>query len=109
MFMRKLIWIVGVGLLCLLCGIALIGRRATLVVLESLQIYQAIDGQTPIAYVAANTRLPVTRCVDTKSLIIPEVQLPEEKIGYAVYGQFKMEYDSALSFSTEAPVSFSCP
>lgn len=109
MRMKKLIWILGVGLLCLLFGVAMIGRRATLVALEPLRIDQTIDGQTPIAQVAANTRLPVNRCIDTKSLIIPEVQLPEKKIGYAVYGQFKMEYASALNFSTAAPISFSCP
>jgi hypothetical protein len=107
--MNKLIRIICIGLLCLFFGVAITGRRATLVTLEPLRIDQTIDGQMSISLVAKNTRLPVIRCVDTKSLIIPEVRLPEGKTGYAVYGNFKMEYDSALSFSAAAPISFSCP
>ena len=95
-------------LVCGACGVAFFGQRATLIALESLQISQTIDGRSSIATIAAETRLAVVRCIDTKSLIIPEVKLPDQKIGYAVFGKFKMEYASSLSFSTPAPISFSC-
>jgi hypothetical protein len=107
--MKAIIWVVAVTFVGVLCVVALFGQRATLVASEPLQISRTIDGQSNIAQIAAETRLAVVRCVDTKSLIIPEVELPNQKIGYAVFGKFKMEYASALSFATPAPISFSCP
>jgi hypothetical protein len=106
--MKKIFWCVVVAFVSTLCGVTLFGHRATLLALEPLRISKTIDGQSNIAEIAVNTRMPVVRCIDTKSLIIPEVQLADQKIGYAVYGKFKMEYASALSFSNAAPISFSC-
>jgi hypothetical protein len=107
--MKTLMWVVTISFVGVLCGAALFGQRATLVALESLQISQTIDGQSNIALIAPESRLAVVRCVDTKSLIIPEVELPNQKTGYAVFGKFKMEYASAFSFTTPAPISYSCP
>lgn len=95
--------------MCVFGVIAVLGQRPTLIALEPMNVHQATDGQTLVAQVAAGTRLPVTRCIDTKSLIIPEVQLPDQRTGYAVFGRFQMERASILDFSTSAPISFSCP
>jgi hypothetical protein len=107
--MKKIIGILIVAFACVLCSVAIFGRRATLITLEPLQLSQTIDGKSTIAQIATDTRLPVVRCIDTKSLIIPEIKLPDQKIGYAVFGKFRMEYASAFNFSTSAPISFSCP
>jgi hypothetical protein len=106
--MKKLICNIFIAFICLFCGVALLGHRVTLIPLEPIQISQTIDGQSNFATIATNFRTSVVRCIDTKSLIIPEIQLTNKKIGYAVFGKFKMEYASALSFSNSAPVSFSC-
>lgn len=107
--MKKLVWLLLVIVLCLLGALAALGQRATLVALEPLSVHQGIDGQMAIAQVASGTRLPVIRCIDTKSLIIPEVLLADGRTGYAVYGRFQMERAPLLDSSIQAPISFSCP
>lgn len=107
--MKKKLWIVVVLMICFFIALTMVGRRATLITLEPLTIHQEVTGVTPIAQFPLGTRLAVLRCVDTKSLIIPEVEISKGRSGYAVFGRFMMEYTSIFDFSKGSPVVFSCP
>jgi hypothetical protein len=105
--MKKIFWIAVVMVMLLFGFIVVTGQKETLIALEPITIYKDIEGKIAIAQISPGTYLPVLRCIDTKSIIIPEVQLHNKEIGYVVFGNFRMEYTSIFNFTVKSPIVIS--
>ena len=107
--MRRLLVVLVFSAIAVGVAVVLFGERLTLIPEGRISIQETPDGKREVAIIGAGERVPVVRCIDDKSLIVPEVRLPDGSTGFVVYGTFRLERGTVFSSSTKAPVNFSCP
>lgn len=101
-------WLVPILLLPLIFML-LAGNRLSLIAKGDIDAKQDIEGLITIDTVRKGAVLPVTSCVDTKSLIIPEVELPSGKRAYVIVGEFELRRESIFELASLTPINSSCP
>lgn len=106
--MKLLLALIGIATVAAIVAIAF-GQRVTLVAEERISIHEAPDGKKEVAVIGRGDRVAVLACHDEKSLIVPEVRLPDQSTGFVVYGAFRLEHEGVFSRKSKAPISFSCP
>ena len=109
---KAALWIVGVPVAAWLRVIGVAGKRQWLVSSEPIEVYAVLPSSQnppPVAMkLPSGQRLPVNRCIDTKSYIEVEVALPDGGLGYTWLDHRNMERQSVLAF-WGAPLTYSCP
>jgi hypothetical protein len=61
-----------------------------------------------IAVLEKGTRVDVLSCKDLKHYSVPEVRLPDGRVGYVLGGQFELTKKTP-SLAFDKPIVFSCP
>ncbi len=109
---KAALWIMGVPITAWLMVIGVAGKRQWLVSSEPVEVYAVLPSSQnppPVAMILPpGQRLPVTRCIDTKSFIEVEVALPDGGRGYAWLDYRNLKRQSVFAF-WGAPLTYSCP
>ena len=87
------------------------GRRTTLIANGQIQVVdRAVADPAQVSIIGTiqtGEEVVVTRCVDIKHYIVPEVRMKNGQIGYVVAGDFELIRKAVLPVS-DAPIVFSC-
>lgn len=110
--MRTLVFLGVVALTLAAAAVLLLGKNVELLATTPVPI-----GAEPtpdpgatrtISTLEKGTRVNVLSCKDMKHYSVPEVRLPDGRVGYVLGGQFELT-KKAPSLTFDKPIVFSCP
>jgi hypothetical protein len=110
--MRTFVFFAIVALVSMVAAVFLLGKNVELLATTPVPIGAeptSDPGATrTIAVLEKGTRVDVLSCKDLKHYAVPEVQLPDGRVGYVLGGQFELTKKTP-SLAFDEPIVFSCP
>lgn len=110
--MRTLVFFGVIALAIAAAVVLLLGKNVELLATTSVPIgaEPTIDPASTqtLAILEKGTRVDVLSCKDLKHYSVPEVRLPDRRVGYVLGGQFELTKKTP-SLAFDKPIVFSCP
>jgi hypothetical protein len=110
--MRPFVFFGVVALALVTAVLLLLGKNVELLAATSVPIGAELTSDPKatrtIAVLEKGTRVDVLSCKDLKHYSVPEVRLPDGRVGYVLGGQFDLTKKTP-SPAFDKPIVFSCP
>ena len=106
---KMLLGLSVLGFLILVAFVILsFAQRVTLVTASEVPVYESPSSwDRQVALLPPGAKVPVTKCVDTKTDIVPRVAVSQSVSGYVGRGKYRI-IGTPVWTSWRGPITFSC-